>query len=91
MSNQEHFECYDKNNYPNYPLDAPVFEIRPDDIDGVNIKVNIIDEGSLTPLSFGKNGDLDTIFINVEDSSIIGWVISKLNFQNRYTGNHSGK
>ena len=82
MSNEEHLECYDKNNYPNYPLDAPVFEIRPSDIDGVSIKVDIIDEGSVTPLSFGKNGDLDTIFINVENSSIIGRVISKRNVQN---------
>ena len=65
MSNEAHVECYDKSNYSNYPLDAPVFEIRPGDIDGVSIRVNIIDEGSIpTPLSFGKNGDLDTIFIN---------------------------
>ena len=66
-------------------MDAPVFEIRPTDLDGVSIKVIVIDEGSITPLSFGKNGDLDTIFINVEDSSIIGWVLSKQNFQNRYS------
>ena len=70
MSNNEHRECYDKNNYPNYPLDAPIFEIRPGDIGGVGIKVNIIDEGSITPLSFGKwtsTDHKDTIYIKVED------------------------
>ena len=79
MSNEAHLECYDKKKYPSSPLDAPIFEIRPGDMDGVSIKVNIIDERSVTPLSFGENGDLDTIFINVEDPSIIGRVISKRN------------
>ena len=79
MSNEKHVECYDKKKYPSSPLDAPIFEIRPGDIDGVSIKVNIFDEGTVTPLSFGENGDLDTIFINVEDPSIIGRVISKRN------------
>ena len=90
MSNEDHVECYDKKKYSNSPLDAPIFEIRPGDTDGVSIKVNIIDEGSVTPLFFGENGNLDTIFINVEDSSIIGWVISKRNFQNWYS-RYSGK
>jgi len=67
MSVEEHLECYDKNNYPNYPLDAPIFEIRPGGIDGVSIKVNIIDEGSITPLSFGRTDHKDTIYIKVED------------------------
>ena len=61
---EAHVESYDKSHYPNYSLDAPVFEIRSDEINGVSIRVNIIDEGSVTSLSFGKNGDLDTIFIN---------------------------
>ena len=56
-----------KNNYSNYPLDAPVFEIRPGDIGGVRIKVNIIDEGSITPLSFGRTDHKDTIYIKPED------------------------
>ena len=67
MSNNEHRECYDKNNYPNYPLDAPIFEIRPGDIGGAGIKVNIIDEGSITPLSFGRTDHKDTIYIKPED------------------------
>ena len=83
----EHVECYDKNNISkrvttNIPLDTAIFEIQPTGIDGVSIKVNIDDEGSITPLYFGENGDLDTIFINVDDPSIIGRVISKRNFKN---------
>ena len=70
----EHVECYDKNNPPSVPLDTAIFEIQPTGVDGVSIKVNIDDEGSITPLYFGENGDLDTIFINVENPSIIGRV-----------------
>ena len=69
---REHVECYDKNNPPNVPLDTAVFEIQPTGLDGVSIRVNIDDEGSITPLYFGESGDLDTIFINVENPSIIG-------------------
>ena len=68
----EHVECYDKNNPPNFQLDTAIFEIQPTGIDGVSIKVNIDDEGSITPLYFGENADLDTIFINVDNPSIIG-------------------
>ena len=78
MSNEDHVECYDKKKYSNSPLDAPIFEIRPGGIDGVSIKVNIIDEGSITPLVFGNTYlgyYLDTIYIKVEDQlPIIGRV-----------------
>ena len=70
----EHVECYDKNNPPSVPLDTAIFEIQPTDVDGVNIRVSIIDEGSTTSLFFGKNSDLADIFINVEDPSITGRV-----------------
>ena len=68
----EHVECYDKNNPSNFQLDTAIFEIQPTGIDGVSIEVNIDDEGSITPLYFGENADLDTIFINVDNPSIIG-------------------
>ena len=70
----EYVECYDKNNPSSVPLDTAIFEIQPTGLDGVSIKVNIDDEGTITPLYFGENTDLDTIFINVEDPSIIGRV-----------------
>ena len=67
----EHVECYDKNDYPN---EAPIYEIQPTGLDGVSITVTVDDEGSLTPLYFGENTDLDFIFMNVEnpDVDIIG-------------------
>ena len=55
-------------------MDAPIFEIQPTDVDGVSISVSIVDEGSTTPLFFGKNSDLADIFINVENPSITGRV-----------------
>ena len=67
----EHVECYNKNDYPN---EAPIYEIQPTGLDGVSITVTVDDEGSLTPLYFGENTDLDFIFMNVEnpDVDIIG-------------------